>query len=505
MASRIKRLLFLVHRWMGIALCLFFAIWFVSGVVMMYVGYPKLTPAERLTRLPNLTAEMVRITPRQALQSAALPEGPKELRLSRSTAGQAVYVITPAGSSSPNARGTSKPVAISADTGQVLARIDRSVALASASAYLPGVSAEYLALLGEDTWTHSRALDSHRPLHLVEMADTGRTWLYISSSTGEVVRDASWTERRWGYLGAWLHFLYVLRDTGIDDYWRDIIIWLSLAGTVAVLVGTAVGIQRWRFTGRYGNGSRSPYRQAMMRWHHITGLLFAAIALTWVFSGLMSMNPWKVFHSGSTPLALQRYAGGLPDADAFLPEPGEIIRAQTAKGEVKELRFVQTAGSHYIHALDGNGRITVFDGRARSPEAVAIEPSRLRKALEQISTAPILQIDEIREYDAYYYARAPHTMSGSADRPLPVWRVQFGDAQATWLHIDPATGAVVGRLNDRQRIRRWLFAFLHSWDWPPLLNRRPAWDLLMILLSIGGTILSLTGIVIGWRRLRRAS
>ena len=38
-----KRLLFLIHRWAGVVLCLFMAMWFVSGVVMMYVGYPKLT------------------------------------------------------------------------------------------------------------------------------------------------------------------------------------------------------------------------------------------------------------------------------------------------------------------------------------------------------------------------------------------------------------------------------------------------------------------------------
>ena len=48
----IKRYLYLWHRWLGIALCLFMALWFVSGVVMLYVGYPKLTPAEHLAHLP---------------------------------------------------------------------------------------------------------------------------------------------------------------------------------------------------------------------------------------------------------------------------------------------------------------------------------------------------------------------------------------------------------------------------------------------------------------------
>src|SRR5438445_7601685 len=55
--SQKRRWLYLTHRWLGIVLCLFMALWFVSGVVMMYVGYPKLTPAERLAHLPELSAD----------------------------------------------------------------------------------------------------------------------------------------------------------------------------------------------------------------------------------------------------------------------------------------------------------------------------------------------------------------------------------------------------------------------------------------------------------------
>ena len=51
MLPHAKRWLYLVHRWAGVVLCAFFAMWFVSGVVMMYVGYPKLTATERLEHL----------------------------------------------------------------------------------------------------------------------------------------------------------------------------------------------------------------------------------------------------------------------------------------------------------------------------------------------------------------------------------------------------------------------------------------------------------------------
>lgn len=502
MASQVKRVLFLVHRWMGVVLCLFFGIWFVSGVVMMYVGYPKLTSAERLARLPPLSAADIRISPLQAVRAAGLSVPPKEIRLS-TVGGRVAYVITPDGKGTPEDGAKSRPLAVTAGEGRVLATVDAALARSSAAAYFPGVGADYVELLREDTWTHSRALDPHRPLHLVAMEDPDRTWLYVSSSTGEVVRDASRTERVWGYVGAWLHFLYFFRDTAVDAYWSDIIIWLSLAGTLLVLVGSVVGVQRWRFATRYGNGSRSPYRNRMMRWHHVSGLAFALIVLTWVFSGLMSMNPWKVFESRAPQPNLKAYAGGPLNAAVFHVNPADIVEAQAIGGAARELRFVRVAGESYVQALDGEGRITLFDARAGEPKPTAIDRSELQRAVARLSQAGIRQISELREYDAYYYARAPHTMLGSAERPLPVWRVEFDDARSTWMHVDPATGTVLGRLDELQRVKRWLFAFLHSWDWLPLLDRRPLWDVLLITFSLGGAALSFTGVVIGWRRLAR--
>ncbi len=43
------RLAFLAHRWVGIVTCLFLAMWFASGLVMLYVPYPSLKPAQSWT------------------------------------------------------------------------------------------------------------------------------------------------------------------------------------------------------------------------------------------------------------------------------------------------------------------------------------------------------------------------------------------------------------------------------------------------------------------------
>jgi len=75
-----KRYLYLMHRWLGIALGLFVLAWVVSGVVMLFVGYPKLTPAEHLARLAPLDAGCC-IAPGAALVASGDPRTPLSLRL----------------------------------------------------------------------------------------------------------------------------------------------------------------------------------------------------------------------------------------------------------------------------------------------------------------------------------------------------------------------------------------------------------------------------------------
>ena len=57
------RVLIVLHRWVGVALCLLFLLWFPSGIGMMYWGFPSVTEADRLARAPALDAGQVTLTP----------------------------------------------------------------------------------------------------------------------------------------------------------------------------------------------------------------------------------------------------------------------------------------------------------------------------------------------------------------------------------------------------------------------------------------------------------
>src|SRR4051794_9484680 len=50
-ASSMLRPLTVLHRWLGVAFCLLFAMWFATGIVMHFVPFPALTEAGRIAGL----------------------------------------------------------------------------------------------------------------------------------------------------------------------------------------------------------------------------------------------------------------------------------------------------------------------------------------------------------------------------------------------------------------------------------------------------------------------
>jgi uncharacterized iron-regulated membrane protein len=188
-----------------------------------------------------------------------------------------------------------------------------------------------------------------------------------------------------------------------------------------------------------------------------------------------------------------RYRGSVPAAalEALPPAPPPVQAA-------RELELV-AVGGRPVWVARGPGRAPlVLDAAAPEPNwREAVAEAHLRTAARALlPDAPVASIDRLEHPDAYYYAR-------HEPRPLPVLRVRFGDPAGTWFHLDARTGELLGSMDGSRRAYRWLFNALHSLDVAPLFGRRPLWDAVVILLSALGFAASVTGVVIGWRRLRR--
>jgi hypothetical protein len=480
------RALILTHRYVGIATCLLFAVWFGSGMVMMYVGFPELTAAERLRGLTPLDLSAAPVSPSQALAAAGVEGWPQALRMEM-VLGRPAYIVHP----------WEGPIrTVFADDGSVLQHVTPALAVAAAQQFGRATRARYLGQIDYDQWTVPNGLDPYRPLHHIALADAAGTELYLSDRTGEIVRDTTRRERVWNWCGAVLHWLYFTELRHARAFWRQLVLWIAGVGIISACTGVVVGLARWRPRAHYRSGRMSPYH-GMLHWHHVLGLIAALPLCTWIFSGWMSLEPgqWVSDRAIDRVMAARYMALDRPFT-AFSISPATAWHAAPMVPPAKEVRLQFWDGKPlYVFASSPEHRQLISGYDRPVPVAIGAPDVVAHAAQRLLPDVRVAQVTVLHAYDFYWYAH--HT-----PRPLPVLRLRFDDAHATWLHIDPTTGDVLELLDTSRRGYRILFNALHSFDFPWLLAYRPAWDLLVLPLCLLGLALSLTAVVLAWRRLQ---
>jgi len=467
-----RRTLFLVHRWLGVVLALVMAVWAISGITMMYVAFPDTSAEERLAGLEPLDLS-------GCCAEIALPEGPLATASVEMLLGRPVLrVMTGQG-----------PVALPLDGGalpEVGAEQAGTIASTHMRHALGTAPAMQVAPIDRDQWTVYGRFRQYAPLYKASFADDRGTALYVSGLTGEVVQDTSSRERFWNWLGAVPHWLYFTALRGNQPLWYNLVVYASLLGIFLTLTGIYVGVVM------YGRGKRrSPFRGIAL-WHHWTGLVFGLLTLTWVASGLFSMNPWGWFESRGPTEEIPNLAGRpLEGADALAlvgalaahPQPG-VVSAEVS---------VQ-AGKPWAILVRADGT----RARAALPDLAPAPPGAAElDALPRIArpATPVASARTIGEPDAYHYGH-------KSEPVLPAYRVIYANADETRLYFDPRTGELINYVDAQARAFRWWHLGLHRLDFP-VLRSRPLWDLVTLPLLIGVSLLCVLGVWMGVRRLMR--
>ncbi len=282
------------------------------------------------------------------------------------------------------------------------------------------------------------------------------------------------------------------------------------------VLGLVLSVTQFRRTRPVRLSAAIPY-SGWMRWHYITGAVFGVFTFTFAFSGLLSMEPFAWTNARGIEVPRAALTGGAVDLAEFgrfdLPSWDRLLGGQL----LKEIEFVRIADVHYYVARHTspaadykrerlhqpypvNGRAE--DGRmlvAAGTLAIRHEPFSVESLLARLKVAvpdaPVVESTLMSDYDSYYYSRQRLT-------PLPVLRVKFADPAETWVYIDPSIGQVLAQIPRLARVERWLYNGLHSLDFSFWYSSR-AWDVGMILLSLGGLTTSVLGLVLGIRRMRR--
>src|SRR6185436_15634510 len=320
---KLRKLLILSHRYLGIVLSLMFVMWFVTGIGMIYSrGMPRLTPQTRLSRLSPLDLSAVRLSPSQAVEQGNLrrPEGRVTLL---TVDGRPAYRF-------------GESATVYADTGEYMTGIDSNGATRVAAEFLK-VLQEKIHIAGQltkpDQWTLT--LTRLLPLYHLTVDDEAHTEIYVSPETAEVVQVTTRPSRALAWVSTIPHFLH-FASLRMSGQWARTMTWIPAAACVLAFLGIVLGIVQYR-----KKKPHVPY-SGWMRWHYLTGIVFGVLTLTWAFSGLLSMEPWAWTNDDEVDRAVQQaFSSEMENIDVFPGFDAAVWQGILHGRVAKEIEFAR--------------------------------------------------------------------------------------------------------------------------------------------------------------------
>lgn len=449
------------HRWMGIGLCLMFCVWFLTGAMMVFVPFPSLSATER-----NAHAELVDIARVHLVPAQVLSADDTAIRLV-SRLGQPAYVIN-----GPRLK------VVNATTGEVLPNLDHTQAWTIASHFS---QAPILSLTGPfayDQWVVHNQFDPWRPVFRAAFDDKPRTEIYVSAVTGEVIQKTTRKERVLNWLGAVIHWAYITPIRSHFWLWDQTVWWVSLAGLFTVIMGFTLGFIRTSKALKNPKRPRiTPFR-GWLEWHHKLGLFAGVLVLFWIFSGWLSMDHGRLFSRGeASESAMTDYAGAPLKAALSTVS---LIDLKAYK-DASRLDFASIAGLPIVAAAGKQPAPTL-------PDAVLLKGV----AAGWPGLAPD-HLDPVGPRETFALAEGLAATTRLA-------RLKDGDH--TNVYIDGPTGRILVVMNTSRKAYAWVYYALHTWNWPFLSDHPLIHNTLILILLLAGFSFSLTGLVIGVKRLR---
>ena len=476
MWRHIRYWLYVGHRWLGIVTCVLFVAWFASGIVMTVVGYPALDETARRAALRPIDWSKVAVTPNELLRALPLDHFPRELSLEMLLDAPVYRVVDWDGS-----RRT-----ISARKIENVGEVDASTATKIASAYAKA-PAHLIATIDRDQWTVPEGYGALRPLHKVAIDDAAGTQIYVSEVTGAVALVTTRTQRFWNWLGSVPHWIYFTDLRANQPLWRQVNLWASGPAILIAVSGIWIGILRLRVRRRYPHGTRSPYHGWKL-WHHWLGIIGGVFLFTWILSGWFSVNP------------NQWFSGGWPTTAQWLDYGGH--RSLTHEANLQTLARADVTRASLYHVggralarLTIGGQDTIVDAASGQP-AVFRDEDLFASVAKVMAGHTLVERERVTHDDLYWY-------SHHSQAPLPVLRAVFDDPEHSWYYLDPTSGEILDFSDDGGRRYRWWFNAIHRWDFSWLLQYKPLWYTLVWAFALMGLVLSVSSVVIGWRRVKR--
>ncbi|MPQ46189.1 hypothetical protein GCQ56_04120 [Marinifilum sp. N1E240] len=482
--KRLKNILIQIHNFTGTLLSLMFLIWFLSGFVLIYAGFPH-APQEKIFDKLEVFSQRdlaaIQLPPSDFTGIVTLEKmnGEPVYRCSKGRGSQKVYSAL----SLEEIPEISKQQAIRLTekfSGSQVQKVEKREQL---DQWMP--------------WSYYRPL---LPFYLCYVDNEEASRLYVSAKSGSIVQETDRASRWAARLGAiphWIYFKSLRLKTGL---WLDVVAWISGIGVLVSITGLIAGILRLRRRREKETLSElTPYKKFWYKWHHITGFVFGVFVFTFILSGLVSVSDipqWMApVHSESSARSMWRQELQLRE----FPQQMNLADILKSEQDIRKVlwKTVMNKPCLWVYGNDFNVPHVYQLSANRFQLKATYTEVDLKKYLDQISSKQQKQISLLQEYDAYYQH------SKKRNHPLPVWKIDFKDEDHTSLYIHPSTGDILSAYNTNTRWRRWLYSGLHTFDFPFLAKHEWLRKFILIFLSLGGTFVSVSGVVLGAKWIKK--
>ena len=465
-----RKLFFQIHKITGAIMSLMCLIWFLTGIILIFTGYPHASSEKRFLHLETFTANDL-----QNLQAPS-PNFKGAVVLEKHL-GQPVYRIS-------SGRKTQK--VYNAQTLEPINAFTIDMADRLASSYAQSTSQKILISNQLDQWVPWSYYKSLLPFYKCYMKDDAHTVIYISQKTGSIIQKTTRKERWIAYFSAIPHWVYFVSLRNQIGLWKTIMIILSVLGLLASISGIAVGIYRKK------KKSITPYKKFNYKWHHIFGYFFGVFVFTFILSGLISVTnipDWMVGVSKKEKVTWDQKLD-LKRNNSLTPI--DVYKAIKNKNGIRRIEWKTIFNTPYYLVYYNDYQVPkayyLKNGYIQPAKSYELSEIKNKAQTKFGKFSPEVTIQN--GFDNYYSSNAMRYI------PQMAYKIVLNDDAKTWLYINPKTGEEVLRYNKNKRLRRWLYRALHTFNFQFLKEMDWLRKTLLIIVSIAGIIICYTGLVL---------
>ena len=486
----INRTILRLHKTIGLIISVFFIMWFVSGIVLLYHHYPRVTDSDLYSHMEILNPEelpdilsLPGFSDSISFRTLSVSKNLNEIVWQISQSGKVKE--TPMDYNKSDMESLVLADSVFVSQKQITSNQLDSIALAWGNG---GNIIKVDTLRNRQQWIMYERYEKYLPILRYYIDDKDKTEVFIGQESGEVLQATTASQRFWAWIGAIPHKLYIPFLRKDVKTWENVLFAGGLLCLLAALSGMYLGIYFLVKNYRKHRRITTPFKKGIWKWHHISGLIFGIFLICWGVSGCLAMQrvpKWLVNYDGDYFLSASKFWGKKPlELSAYKLDYRDIFKKYE---DIKKISWQHFGNVPAYLIVAGDKEIVIDASQPEIIKELQLSEKDIRDSLKKYYGDDVkFTIVLMDDYDEYY-------LSQKDGYPLPVWKVDVLNDDGARLYISPKDG-YIKYLNNNRMAKKWLFSATHYLGIKYFVLHEPMRLICLWMLCIGCVIVCVSGI-----------